>query len=78
LHYRDKIQKELPQEQEAERRNLELRQTLMALRTEQVALERKIQKMREERAEVIEKAVSSNLVPDAISALTSLNFTTSA
>lgn len=30
----------------------------MALRTEQVALERKIQKMREERAEVIEKAVS--------------------
>lgn len=31
----------------------------MALRTEQVALERKIQKMREERAEVIEKAVSS-------------------
>ncbi|KAJ9103124.1 hypothetical protein QFC21_002546 [Naganishia friedmannii] len=57
LHYRDKIQKELPQEQDAERRNLELRQTLMALRTEQVALERKIQKMREERAEVIEKAV---------------------
>ena len=61
-YHRDKIQKELPQEQEAERRNLELRQTLMALRTEQVALERKIQKMREERAEVIEKAVSCGVL----------------
>ncbi|GHJ88815.1 hypothetical protein NliqN6_5217 [Naganishia liquefaciens] len=66
---KDKIQKELPQEQEAERRNLELRQTLMALRTEQVALERKIQKMREERAEVIEKArlkveISTKLLKD--------------